>query len=76
MVNTYQNPTFGYAFQFATELHYCEVVMAENAYLVKLKWQVAELQLNDNMEWMLAAGVPLAQSTISEIGRKIESVFM
>ncbi len=76
MADWLDNPVFGYGVQMATELRYCEVVMYDHAYEVVFQTSFAEIQLDENFNWQLTAGVPLPFSTIAEIGRKIESIYM
>ncbi|MFB9843978.1 hypothetical protein [Mucilaginibacter ginsenosidivorans] len=76
MVHWIDNPVFGYAVQIATELRYCEVIMRDHAYEVVFRSAFAEIQLDDNLNWQLTAGVPLPYSIITEIGHRIESVYM
>jgi hypothetical protein len=76
MADWNDNPTFGYAVQVATELKYCEVTMRDHAFEVVHKKSVAEIQLDDQLQWRLTAGIPLPKHVIAEIGQKIESIFM
>jgi hypothetical protein len=76
MANWNENPSFGYAVQTAIELTYCEVVMQDHAFEIVFKESVAEVQLDDQFQWRLTAGIPLPNHLIAEIGKKIESVFM
>lgn len=68
-----QYPVHGFGLAYNEELIYCEAVMSDQGYEIMFdgKWR-ARVELNDQDTWMLAAGAPLPQTLIDEIGKKIE----
>ncbi len=68
---------FGTGIAYADQLIYCEVEMDEDDYKVFFFGElVAEITLNENGEWMLTSGIPLPESIISEIGQRIEALYL
>ena len=67
------NPVTGFGLSYNEELIYCEAVMTDEGYeiLFNGNWR-ARIELNEIDIWMLAAGAPLPQTIIDEIGNKIE----
>lgn len=69
-------PSLGFGLEYPSELIYCEVIPNEQAFEVLFNGKpVAEIQLNENMNWMLFSGIPLPNTIINEIGWRIENVF-
>lgn len=67
-------PIFGFGIDYAGRLVYCEVTMKESRYEIFFDGiYVAEIQMNDEIEWSLTGGMILPQTIISEIGRRIHS---
>lgn len=68
------NPILAYDIFYAERCLFCETVMYDTFYLVYFNGNyIADIAMNDDMEWMLESGAVLPQATIDEIGRNIES---
>ena len=64
----------GFGIEYAGKLVYCEAFMKENEHEVYFDGiYVASVTINDNFDWMQTAGSVLPQTTIDEIGRRIEN---
>lgn len=68
------NPVIGFGIEYAGKLIYCEAVMHDRCYeiLFSGNW-IASIEHTDELNWIQASGTILPQSTIDEIGFKIES---
>ena len=69
-----QHPVIGFGLAYAGELVFCEAVMQDTHYDVHFDgtW-VASVVHNDEMEWSQASGMILPETTIREIGFRIDS---
>jgi len=69
-----EHPVIGFGLEYAGELIFCEAVMQDNHYDVLFdgKW-TASITHNDNWDWTQASGTILPETTIAEIGLRIES---
>ena len=66
----------GFRLRYADGLTFCMAIMHETCYEVFFNRRpVAELVMNDDMEWMLSAGVVLPDEIVAIIGRAIESKY-
>jgi len=67
---------FGFGIGYETRLVLCEVIMQDGGYEILFNGKnVAEIIMDDNMEWRQSNGYPLGCSLIYEIGFKIVSKY-
>ncbi|TFF34373.1 hypothetical protein [Mucilaginibacter psychrotolerans] len=68
--------SLGFGLVYAGNLLYSEVLVAENSYQVLFNSQLmGEIAYDENFRWLLISGRLLPQSTVDEIGDRIENWF-